>query len=419
MRAFTAAAIAAFLLASPSGAQDRRTVTEAEFLAGLDERHPAVATLRAEIGEAAADQIRARTLSAAELAIDREAPEAAPRQIDLTLRWQPPRPDRRRLEIAAAGAGLEAARARFAGGRLRLLESARETFARWAVGTSATEVLERQVTALEALSDRERRRAEAGEVSGLDADRVAVAVARSRSDLARASADRAAALASARAWRPDLPSGVAPELPPLPPSAAVSETTHPRLAALTSELERARVTERLLGKIAEVPTVVAGWQRQEAAGETFDGPLLGLSWPLPLLDRRRAERTAARARVEALEAELAFAEREIAAAREGSLRAYEELRAAALGAGSAALEVPSLIAAASASFTAGETDLTDLLDTLRSSTDIEIDALELRAEALAAHRQLVLSSAPLSEATPAPQAAGALAPATEFPGDPR
>ena len=105
------------------------------------------------------------------------------------------------------------------------------------------------------------------------------------------------------------------ELPPGPIEAA-----HPQLASLVSELEQARLTERVVGKVAELPALVAGWQRQELDGDTFDGPLLGISWPLPFVDRRRGERFAARARVDALEAELEMAQRELARALSGATR---------------------------------------------------------------------------------------------------
>ncbi len=49
---------------------------------------------------------------------------------------------------------------------------------------------------------------------------------------------------------------------------------------------------------------------------------------------------------------------------------------------------PSLIAAAEASFSSGETTLTDLLDTLSSIRAAESTSLELHAAALAAHREL-------------------------------
>ena len=389
MRAFVAATVAVFLSTFP-GRGAEVSLSEAEFLAPLQDDHPAVRALLRDLGRAQGEEIAAHALEAPDLSLDREAPSGGARQLDLTLGWRPPRPDRRRLSIAAGRAGVEASRAQLSLDRLRLIESARETFARWAVESAVVETLDRQALAIGELAERERRRAEVGEVSGLSAQRIALAAKRARGDLSRAQARRAAASAMARAWRPDLATDVVPELPLLPQPLAPIEGTHPRVAALTGELEQARLTERALGKVAELPAVVAGWQRQELGGDTFDGPLVGISWPLPF-DRGRGKRVAARAHVEALEAELEMAQREVSGALSGASQAYVALRVAALAARDGVDDVPAIVNAATASFIAGETDVTDLLDTLRSSTEVEIDALSLYDEALAAHRRLVLA----------------------------
>ena len=394
MRAFVVAIIAVFPLAS-AGRGAELSLSEAEFLAPLRDDHPAVRALLGDLGEAQGAEISAHALEAPELSIDREAPSGGARQLDLTLGWRPPRPDRRSLSIAAGRAGVEASQARLALDRQRLIESARETFARWAVESAVVEALARQVTAIGALADREQRRAEVGEVSGLSAQRIALTAARVRGDLARAEARRAMASAMARAWRPDLASAVVPELPMLPEPPTPIDAGHPRSTALASELEQARLTERALDKVAELPALVAGWQRQELDGDTFEGPLLGFSWPLPV-DRRRGERYAAQARVDALEGQLAMAQRELASELSGATQAYGELRTSALAARESADAVPAIVNSVTAAFTAGETDVTSLLDTLRSSVDVEIDALSLYDEALAAHRRLVLALAPTS-----------------------
>jgi outer membrane protein TolC len=178
----------------------------------------------------------------------------------------------------------------------------------------------------------------------------------------------------------------------LPEAAPVSTAEHPRLAALRAELEAARLTERLAARILEMPEVIGGWQRQDAGAEVAEGPILGLAWAVPLFDRRRGERIAARARVEALEARFTLADREIAAARSSLLAAYAQLRAAAVDANEAAADSPGVVTAAMAAFRAGETALTDLLETLRSATAAEVAALELHAQALAAQRELERAS---------------------------
>jgi outer membrane protein TolC len=218
-----------------------------------------------------------------------------------------------------------------------------------------------------------------------------------RGQLARAEAERLEAFAAARAWKADLAPDAMPELPPLRESSATVEP-HPLLSALRSELEAATAERDLASRVFDMPSLSAGWQRQEAAGEVADGATLGLSWTVPLLDRRQAERARARARAEAASARLELAAREIRSSREGALLAHEGLSAAAAAAKAAAAESPAVVGAATAAFRAGETSVTDLLDALRSATEAELAALDLHAEALAAHRRLeLLLGAPLGE----------------------
>jgi outer membrane protein TolC len=394
MRPTTAAAIAALLFAVDARPQDAPSVSEAEFLALVDDSHPAVASLRASLGEAEAAAIGARTLLDPELGSSLESPAGATRQLDVTLSWQPPRPGRRRLLVTSAEAGVDAARAALVLDLTVVLQRARAVFADWAVATARAERLALLAAEVDRLARRERRRADSGEASGLDARRIALAAVEASGELARAEAERRSASELARAWRPDLSPRARPQLPPLPvlPPSVPSATLHPRVAALTSELEAARADERVAGKITELPELLAGWQRQDLAGETFDGPIVGLSWPLPLLDRHRAERMTARARVEALEARLLLTDRETTATRAAAMAAYEELRRAASETSEAAAGAPAIVVAAAAAFQAGEADLTDLLETLRSATAVEVRALELHAAALAAHRDVELAS---------------------------
>jgi cobalt-zinc-cadmium efflux system outer membrane protein len=392
MRSICAAATAALLLAGSAGAQDAQTLTEADFLAPLDAVHPAAAVLREDLGLAEAAVLGAHAVPNPELGATHEAPGDA-EQLDLTLSWRPPHPGRRRLAVAAADSAVGAARARLAADHSALRQTMREAYARWAIATAASVRLVGHVEQVDRLAQRERQRADAGEASGLDARRLALAASGAHAELARAEAERLRARAGARQWRPDLPPNATPTLPPLPEPTADPAREHPRIVALRADLEAARLTERLAARVVELPEVVGGWQRQESPGVEAEGPMFGLAWPLPLLDRRRGERAAARVRVEGLEARLALAEREIAAARTGALAAYRELRTAALAASEAATSAPGVVGSATAAFHAGEVGLTDLLETLHSATDAELGALALRAEALAALRELESATA--------------------------
>ena len=133
---------------------------------------------------------------------------------------------------------------------------------------------------------------------------------------------------------------------------------------------------------------MAGWQRQEAAESTVDGPIVGFSWTLPSSRRRRAHQGRAEARLTAAEARLELLQSQNEAGRAGARGAYEHLAQAAHAAHAATAGNAALAQAVTSAFRYGETDLTDLLETLRSALASELTALELHAAALAAHREL-------------------------------
>lgn len=392
MRIFVAAVAAALLLPPASPAQTTIPVDEREYLAPFGEAaHPAVLGLARELAEARAAGVAARTLDNPELGLLREAPSGGADLLELTVAWQLPDPGRRRLAIAAADAGELSTAARLDAELLALELELREVYTRWAVAASRVTGLGAQAERLAALAERERHRAEAGEASGLDARRLELAAAESRAELARAQAEAAGAEAAARAWRPDLPTGARPALPPLPPAAApptVSTRPHPLVAALEAELAAARREAELSRRVLAMPAVVAGWQREDQAGGAVDGPIVGLSWPLPIFDRNQSERLVAGARARALESRLTLLRDRLAAERQGRLAVYERLHRAALDAAVAADLGSPTVAAAEAAFRLGEASVTDLLETVRSATAATLTSLELREAALAARREL-------------------------------
>lgn len=386
-RAF--AALAAAILAVPSAAGQAATVvTEAELLAAVGEDHPAVVALREAVGEARAEALAAAVLADPDLGMMREDPAGAAEQIDLTLSWQPPRPGRR-LAMSAADRGVDAAEARFAADRHALRLALREVYAEWAIATARVELLAGHAERLAALARRERLRAERGEASGLEARRLALAAGAAGSHLALAEAEATAARAAVRGWQPALGEDAVPELPPLPPPAAVLPAGHPRLTALEQDLAAAELQRQVAARILRWPELVAGWQRQELdAGGSVEGALLGVSWPLPLLDRNRAERSLAATREEAAAARLEAARTRLEADRAGGLAACRRLASAAGEARAASAGNDSMVAAAVAGFEHGEAGLTDLLETLRSVIEAETTALDLHAAGLTAHRHL-------------------------------
>lgn len=365
-----------------------RIVTEAEFLRRVDADHPAVLALAGGPGTARAELERASTLPNPELSVAREGPTGGAEQVDLTVSWQPPRPDRRKLAVGAARAEVAAADARRDARRLDLHLELRAVYARWALAGARLEALERRAERIAALAERERLRAERGEASGLSVRRLELAATRARGEADRAAAALERARSTAHGWRPDLPDGAEPRLPPLPEPAEDHPAPHPRTVSLEAEIEAARLRRDLAERFVPAPELVAGWQQIDTGSRSVDGPLLGLSWSIPLLDRNRADRARAEARTTATRARLERTRQELAAELAGARAAYEKLRAAALELRRTAARTAPMIDAATAAFRLGEADLTDLLDALRSGTETELAALDLAGDALAAHREL-------------------------------
>ena len=160
------------------------------------------------------------------------------------------------------------------------------------------------------------------------------------------------------------------------------------LDVLQKDVERARFDERLAGRFWGAPELQAGWQRQETGGARASGPVLGVSWSLPLFDRNQGGRAEAARRRSAAEARLALATAGHAARVAGAEAAYLELARAARDAEASIQGVPALVESATASFAAGESTATDLLDVLRSALDAQTRAIEAHAAALAAARTL-------------------------------
>lgn len=370
------------LLAQPSP-----TVTEAEFLSALVEDHPALVVRREAVAIAEAEARRVGTLSNPVFRATREDPSGPADQIDLTLSWQLPQPSRGPA-VASRERRLAAAEARFAYHRLELRLAMREAYAAWAVASELTGRLGVRLRTVSDLAQRQRRRAQSGESSGLEASRLALAAAELESQQALLESEALDASAIARGWNPAISLASRPSLPTLPPVPVSLAEGHPTLTALGEEVDAARLATRAQARYVDLPELVAGWQRVEAGPESFAGPILGVSWQLPLTDRNQPGRVLAEARLEAATARRDAVRRRIDAERAGAVAAYERLVTATVAARAANAANEQMVAATMAAFQAGETSLTDLLDTVRSVLAAESTSLRLHGAALEAHRRL-------------------------------
>lgn len=364
-------------------------IEEEDFLDALGDEHVAVRALAEGLGRAEAERIRAGTLANPRLEYWREEPDASPRVTNWSVTWVPPLDGRRRLGIEAAEKGLEAARARNGVDRTSLRREARAAFADWSFSFERLELLRRQLELVEHLARQQRDRAALGETSGLAARRFLLAAGEVRASLRDAQAEYVAAQAAARAWRPDLAPGVTPApmlLPPAPVLPAAADG--PEVRALTAELAQAGLEVRRTRRFWGSPTLQLGRQTIDDGDAVHDGPIVAAGWSLPLVDRDKAARLQAERRQDVLAARLEWARTRFAGEVEGALKAYEVRLGSALENRDAAGETDRIIEGATAAFRAGETDMTDLLETLRAALAAKLREIDARSAALGTHRVL-------------------------------
>ena len=380
--------IAVAFAAAATAASAEDTVSEASFLAaaeGLARR-----TLVEDVASAEAMRGRAGLLANPKLEAGREQPDGNPRQTTWSLSWSPPLDGRRGLSIDAADAGLRAAQARLDADRLSLRRGLRATYAAWALAVARAERLSPLATSVHAGAAKARQRTDAGEMSGLATRRLELAAAELDGELARAEAEALRAGAVARGYWPELTpeSHPVPPLLPPPPATGLDGAGRRDVEALAEEAQRAGFEARLAGRWLAAPELYGGWQTLSLAGTRVGGPVFGISWTVPLFDRAQPARAESAVRRDAAEARLELARARARAEAAGTVAAYERLRAAAVQAESAAESSTHVMEAARASFAAGESNLTDLLDSLRAVRDARLGALDLLGDALAAHRDL-------------------------------
>lgn len=364
-------------------------VPEEQFLAAAGANHAAIRALGGDLARAESGRRRAGTFANPRLEFWREEPDSISTLSNWTVAWTPPLDGRFGLGKQAADASVTAAREELKLGQAEVRREMRRVFAEWSVAHARVTILSRRLERIANLATQEGHRARVGEESGLSARRLALAEAEARADLREAEAERARAVAVARAWNPELASDAVPLLPPLaqPPVEAAADTS-PAVVAAEHRSEQAQLANRLEGRFWGFPTLTAGVQRIEEAGAVRTAPLFAASWSLPLFDRNQAARAEAQVQVEIAAARLAQTRALARAGLEGSVGAYTALATAVDEASAAAADVERVIDAASAAYGAGEQSLTDLLDALGSAFQARLRELDLKARALATHREI-------------------------------
>jgi cobalt-zinc-cadmium efflux system outer membrane protein len=373
-------------LEPPAPGQATPVVTEQAFLDAVGPEHPAWRSLEEAVAEADAEVRRAAVLPNPVLGFAREAPSGLPSENTWLLTWRPPLDGRRGPTRNAAEAGARAARADLAARRLRVRRELRRVYADWAVAAARLAVVESHGERIERAAEVLRQRAETGEVSGLAARRITLSAEGVRAARARAEAQHARVVAEVKGLWPEVPNGYRPELPPFgidPTSTDVSR--RPDLVALEEQVEQADLQVKAAGRFWGFPEVGFGWQTlRGGGGSKVDGPVFAASWSVPLFDRDQGRRARAEGRARVLAARHRLVRARARAEMEGARAAWNALRSAALRAAEAAQDGQAVVRGTAAAFEAGEADVTDLNDALRAAFNADLQALELRREALAA-----------------------------------
>lgn len=378
--------LAGVLLITAASAGAQTVVTESEFLSVLGPDHPAVIQAAEELAIARASLVDVSAFENPTFEIAREDPGPST-QTDLMLSWQLPDASRG-LEINASEQRVRSAEAALEHALLSLRLEMREIYADWAFAAARGARLGAQFERIDGLARRGQLRAELGETSGLEAHLLQLAANSLAARMALATADEAEARARIMSWNPRIANDARPVLPELPPHQNVDDP-HPLVVAARAELAAASASRDAAGRFIRFPELMGGWQRQQQdGGASLDGPLLGLSWSIPLFRRNQAETLIADARVRAAEARLEHVQREIGAHRAAAAARYTSLAGSVERLERTSAENDRMLRGAEAAFLAGEATVTELLETLRSATEAELTLLELRDAALAALRDL-------------------------------
>jgi len=364
-----------------------QVLTEEQFLASALENHPAIAAAEAKKAAAAGARRQAGIVENPVVSWEREQPNTAIREDTLRLDWRLPF-DGRKHRVAAGDAGLAASKSDLESTELGIRLEMRSLFAAWYIATGREAVLEVHLARTKRLAQWLRARAEEGEAAGVEAHRLDLEVEVFERGLVAVRAVASAERAAAAVWCDLVSDTVRPQRPFLPiPPATADVGDRPDLQAIAHRVAEAEAVQRLQRRTLEPPEISFGWKKLGEEGLSFDGPVYGIAWPLPVFDRNQGNREAATAELSVAQSQLALETRLAEQRARAALAAYNDLYRISLPeeAGSECLDVA---IATFAAFEAGEASLTDVLDALRASVDVKLARLESLDQALAAEREL-------------------------------
>jgi outer membrane protein, heavy metal efflux system len=382
------ALLAAALVPASVGAQTL-SLTEAQALAQLAADNPRVRAINSTVDVARADVLAAGRWPNPRVTYDRESVAGVTEHLAMVGQVLPIT-GRRPLEVSAASAVVDAVSSRAGDQVRRLRADLRLAFA----DLVAAQDRERELTAirdrLQQFAGVLARREAAGDAAGFDRLRAEREVLELDIDRATTAADRARAQATLRGFLTSAPVSsmivaVAPDpgrgpLPSIDDLVARAEQARGEMVALRHEIDAASFSERAADKrVIPEPEVIAGTKSSNAGGGDI-GSVVTVHVAIPLFDRGRPERAAARARRSQAEAQLEA----LRVALRSQIAAWHDLvverRSTAERYRTTAVQASAdLERIAQVSYDAGERGILELLDAYRSAATARIrqSALDL------------------------------------------
>lgn len=381
-------ALAAALLPASAGAQTL-SLTESQALAQLAPDSPRVQAARAGIEIARADVLAAARWPNPRVTFNREAVAGVAENMVMVAQALPIT-GRRRLEMSAASARVEATSSRAEDRIRRLRADLRLAFTDLWAAQEREQALARSRDRLRELAELLARREDAGEAAGFDHLRAEREVIDVEADYSAAAIDRARAQAALGGFftAPAVATPVVavranadrPPVPGVDELVARAESARGELVAWQRESEAASFAERAAGRrLYPEPEVVAG-TKSSNFGTGDIGSIFSVHATLPLFDRAQPERAAAQARALQARTEAEAFRRtlraEIAAWRAAVVERREiaDRYRAAAGAGSDQIE-----RIAQVSYEAGERGILEVLDAHRTAAAARIRQVQLEA----------------------------------------
>jgi cobalt-zinc-cadmium efflux system outer membrane protein len=362
-------------------------LTEQQFLDDALPSHPGIAVAEANIAAASGVRRQVGIVNNPVITWERENPDLAPRQDTWRLGWRLPF-DGRRHRMAAADAEVAASRTELDATRLATRLELRSLFASWYLAVEREALLLAHLEKTSRLAGWLQARADEGEAAGVEARRLELEVEVVEREVSASRAEALAWRAAAGIWSSMVTDDIRPTRPPLPtPPAAAGIGDRSDILTLVHRVAAAESRLSLERRVLEPPVISAGWIEIRDGRQSFDGPVFGVIWPLPLFDRNQGKRQVAAAEADGARSEVEVSRRLALQQAEAALASYSELFEAVVRGGSSAVTA-GVVEAVFAAFAAGEASLTDVLDALRATVDVQMARVDSMARALAAERDL-------------------------------